>query len=97
MYITYCTYTAIRRRELGWADDDHPLVLLFLGSSGIGTLRLPCLSCSHRYKDDIVGKTELAKQVAYYIHKDNPKVVALLVTIVLHVYMYLYTWSLGVH
>ena len=27
---------AIRRRELGWADDDHPLVFLFLGSSGIG-------------------------------------------------------------
>ena len=27
---------AIRRREMGWADDDHPLVLLFLGSSGIG-------------------------------------------------------------
>ena len=29
-------FTAIRRRELGWADDDHPLVFLFLGSSGIG-------------------------------------------------------------
>ena len=28
--------SAIRRRELGWADDDHPLVFLFLGSSGIG-------------------------------------------------------------
>ena len=28
---------AIRRREMGWADDDHPMVLLFLGSSGIGT------------------------------------------------------------
>lgn len=29
-------FTAIRRREMGWADDDHPLVFLFLGSSGIG-------------------------------------------------------------
>lgn len=45
---------AIRRKENGWADDDHPLVFLFLGSSGI-------------------GKTELAKQVANYLHKDNPQ------------------------
>ncbi|XP_044729469.1 caseinolytic peptidase B protein homolog [Chrysoperla carnea] len=45
--------SAIRRKENGWADDDHPLVFLFLGSSGI-------------------GKTELAKQIAFYIHKDKP-------------------------
>jgi len=45
---------AIRRRENGWVDDDHPLVFLFLGSSGI-------------------GKTELAKQVAKYLHKNNAK------------------------
>ncbi|XP_032223000.1 caseinolytic peptidase B protein homolog isoform X2 [Nematostella vectensis] len=45
---------AIRRKENGWHDEDHPLVFLFLGSSGI-------------------GKTELAKQVAHYIHKDNKK------------------------
>ena len=44
--------SAIRRRENGWYDEDHPLVFLFLGSSGI-------------------GKTELAKQVAKYIHKDK--------------------------
>jgi len=43
---------AIRRKENGWADDTHPLVFLFLGSSGI-------------------GKTELAKQVARYIHKEK--------------------------
>ncbi|KAL5460314.1 hypothetical protein EMCRGX_G033756 [Ephydatia muelleri] len=43
---------AIRRWELGWVDDEHPLVFLFLGSSG-------------------VGKTELAKQVARHIHKDE--------------------------
>lgn len=42
----------IRRKENGWIDEDHPLVFLFLGSSGI-------------------GKTELAKQVAKYLHKDN--------------------------
>lgn len=44
--------TAVRRKENGWADDEHPLVFLFLGSSGI-------------------GKTELAKQLAHYIHKDK--------------------------
>ncbi|XP_046553435.1 caseinolytic peptidase B protein homolog isoform X1 [Haliotis rubra] len=45
---------AIRRKENGWYDEDHPLVFLFLGSSGI-------------------GKTELAKQVAKYLHKDVKK------------------------
>ncbi|KXS12937.1 hypothetical protein M427DRAFT_156971 [Gonapodya prolifera JEL478] len=46
--------SAIRRRENGWHDEEHPLVFLFLGSSGI-------------------GKTELAKQLAGYIHKDDVK------------------------
>jgi len=41
---------AIRRKENGWIDEHHPLVFLFLGSSGI-------------------GKTELAKQLAKYLHK----------------------------
>ena len=31
-------FTAIRRREMGWGDNEHPLVFLFLGSSGIGEL-----------------------------------------------------------
>eukprot|EP00906_Rhabdomonas_costata_P032642 RCo045980 len=44
--------SAIRRKENGWHDSDHPLVFLFLGSSGI-------------------GKTELAKQVAEYLHGKN--------------------------
>ncbi|XP_022829088.1 caseinolytic peptidase B protein homolog isoform X3 [Spodoptera litura] len=44
---------AVRRKENGWADDEHPLVFLFLGSSGI-------------------GKTELAKQLARYMHRDDP-------------------------
>uniref|UniRef100_A0A8C5TNZ6 Caseinolytic mitochondrial matrix peptidase chaperone subunit B n=1 Tax=Malurus cyaneus samueli TaxID=2593467 RepID=A0A8C5TNZ6_9PASS len=48
---------AIRRKENGWYDEEHPLVFLFLGSSGI-------------------GKTELAKQTAKYIHKDVKKVMA---------------------
>ena len=29
-------FTAIRTRENGWYDEEHPLVFLFLGSSGIG-------------------------------------------------------------
>ncbi|KAM4702271.1 mitochondrial disaggregase [Discoglossus pictus] len=45
---------AIRRKENGWYDEEHPLVFLFLGSSGI-------------------GKTELAKQIARYMHKDIKK------------------------
>lgn len=45
--------STIRRKENGWIDEDHPLVFLFLGSSGI-------------------GKTELAKQMAAYIHKNKP-------------------------
>ena len=46
--------SAIRRKENGWIDDEHPLVFLFLGSSGI-------------------GKTELAKQIAKYLHPKEPK------------------------
>lgn len=102
---------AIRRREMGWADDDHPLVFLFLGSSGIGeapiTMYIPCqtslhtsLSISFFLFPSLIlfscllsfhlpsslsfplslslfllsGKTELAKQIANYIHKDNKKV-----------------------
>ncbi|XP_049763291.1 caseinolytic peptidase B protein homolog [Schistocerca cancellata] len=47
------TASAIRRKENGWADEEHPLVFLFLGSSGI-------------------GKTELAKQLATYLHRGKP-------------------------
>lgn len=45
---------AVRRKENGWADEEHPLVFLFLGGSG-------------------VGKTELAKQLARYLHRDDPR------------------------
>ena len=31
---------AIRRRENGWHDEDHPLVFLFLDSSGVGKTEL---------------------------------------------------------
>ena len=42
----------IRRKENGWHSSNHPLVFLFMGSSGI-------------------GKTELAKQTAEYMHQGN--------------------------
>ncbi|ORX48554.1 hypothetical protein DM01DRAFT_324906 [Hesseltinella vesiculosa] len=44
--------SAIRRKQNGWQDEDHPLVFLFCGSSG-------------------VGKTELAKTLANYVHGKN--------------------------
>lgn len=44
----------IRRKENGWHSSNHPLVFLFMGSSGI-------------------GKTELAKQTAEYLHEGNPE------------------------
>jgi len=34
----YLCLKAIRRKENGWYDEEHPLVFLFLGSSGIGRL-----------------------------------------------------------
>ncbi len=78
--IYFCCIIAIRRRENGWYDEDHPLVFLFLGSSGIGKVHFD-LNCASQelfiYQVSLVfraGKTELAKQVAKYIHKDNKKV-----------------------
>ncbi len=79
MYVA--VIVAIRRKEMGWGDSEHPLVMLFLGSSGIGechTHMTMChtliILCTIHYKF-FVGKTELAKQVANYIHKNNPKVI----------------------
>lgn len=67
---------AIRRKEMGWADEEHPLVFLFLGSSGIGEFR----ARNNVTEMDKLGyfcysgKTELAKQIANYIHKGNKQV-----------------------
>ena len=42
---------AIRRKENGWIDDEHPLVFLFLGSSGIGKTELAKQIARYLYKD----------------------------------------------
>uniref|UniRef100_H9GDK9 Clp ATPase C-terminal domain-containing protein n=1 Tax=Anolis carolinensis TaxID=28377 RepID=H9GDK9_ANOCA len=34
----WVSFAAIRRKENGWYDEEHPLVFLFLGSSGIGNV-----------------------------------------------------------
>ncbi|GIY03088.1 caseinolytic peptidase B protein homolog, partial [Caerostris extrusa] len=81
---------AIRRKENGWYDEEHPLVFLFMGSSGIGRwpwhtprgccgneeeenssmcFGMSCLENSFEHSDYV--KTELAKQVARYLHKDK--------------------------
>eukprot|EP00049_Salpingoeca_infusionum_P010980 m.189715 g.189715 ORF g.189715 m.189715 type:complete len:607 (-) comp14799_c0_seq1:155-1975(-) len=43
---------AIRRRENGWHDEDHPLVFLFLGSSGVGKTELAKRIAQHVHGDD---------------------------------------------
>ena len=70
------SFPAIRRREIGWGDSDHPLVFLFLGSSGIGEPFLsPSIPASLPPSSPLyAGKTELAKQIAHYMHKENLKV-----------------------
>ncbi|XP_035241261.1 caseinolytic peptidase B protein homolog [Anguilla anguilla] len=43
--------SAIRRKENGWYDEEHPLVFLFLGSSGIGKTELAKQVARYMYKD----------------------------------------------
>ncbi|ODM89084.1 Caseinolytic peptidase B protein [Orchesella cincta] len=42
--------STIRRKENGWTDEEHPLVFLFLGSSGIGKTELAKQIASYLYK-----------------------------------------------
>jgi len=46
---------AIRRKQNGWIDEEHPLVFLFLGSSGIGKTELAKQVSKHLHKDDSKG------------------------------------------
>lgn len=44
--------SAIRRKQNGWHDEDHPLVFLFLGSSGVGKTELAKTVAKCLFKDD---------------------------------------------
>jgi ATP-dependent Clp protease ATP-binding subunit ClpB len=46
---------AIRRRENGWHDDEHPLVFLFLGSSGLGKTELAKQIGVYLHGEDTTG------------------------------------------
>ncbi|CAL8109956.1 unnamed protein product [Orchesella dallaii] len=43
--------STIRRKENGWVDEEHPLVFLFLGSSGIGKTELAKQIANYLYKE----------------------------------------------
>eukprot|EP01134_Creolimax_fragrantissima_P001993 CFRG1993T1 len=47
--------SCIRRRENGWHDEDHPLVFLFLGSSGIGKTEMAKRLAQYLHPDDKEG------------------------------------------
>lgn len=48
--------SAIRRKENGWVDSDSPLVMLFLGSSGIGKTETAKLVARYLFGDDVTSK-----------------------------------------
>ena len=50
---------AIRRREHGWYDEDHPLVFLFLGSSGIGMQMSTTLTPLVRWERCSIGVAKI--------------------------------------
>ena len=50
--LTFVSVAAIRRKENGWYDEEHPLVFLFLGSSGIGNVS-GMQSCSQAHSHSV--------------------------------------------
>jgi len=44
--------SAVRRKQNGWHDEDHPLVFLFLGSSGVGKTELAKVLSEVLHKDN---------------------------------------------
>ena len=78
----------IRRKENGWIDEEHPLVKIrskffieiqFLLSNTVLLLIIYLLEISNLKKVFLflgssgIGKTELAKQIANYLHGDKSK------------------------
>ena len=48
--------SAIRRKENGWTDGEHPLVFLFLGSSGVGKTELAKQVARYLNRDSSEGE-----------------------------------------
>jgi len=61
--------SAIRRKENGWIDDEHPLVFLFLGSSGIGKTELAKRVAAYLYKPDNLKKAFIRLDMSEYQEK----------------------------
>lgn len=57
---------AIRRKENGWADDTRPLVMMFVGSSGVGSI-IP----SSYFLILAWVETETCKQMAKYLYEQK--------------------------
>ena len=58
-----------RRKENGWIDDEHPLVFLFLGSSGIGKTELAKRVAAYLYKPDNLKKAFIRLDMSEYQEK----------------------------
>ena len=61
--------SAIRRKENGWIDDEHPLVFLFLGSSGIGKTELAKQVAAYLFKKDSLKKAFIRLDMSEYQEK----------------------------
>lgn len=44
--------SAIQRKEKGWHDDEHPLVMLFMGSSGVGKTEVAKQVAAHLHSNN---------------------------------------------
>jgi ATP-dependent Clp protease ATP-binding subunit ClpB len=61
--------SAIRRKENGWIDDEHPLVFLFLGSSGIGKTELAKQVARYLFKTDNLPKAFIRLDMSEFQEK----------------------------
>ena len=57
--------SAIRRRANGWVDPDRPLVMLFLGSSGVGKTELAKQITKYLQRDPSLTMTDIERDGAF--------------------------------